>query len=88
VLSGFVVRFWRALHNLFAAEPSEDFLQAGRLFALFVHGREQAPKRFNLIILLIWHGFMMSEVGKRFTVCLVPKSQQIRIDTAMASTRK
>jgi hypothetical protein len=77
VLSRFVVRFWCAFHNLFTADPSEDFLQAGRLFALFVHGGEQAPKRFNLAILLIWHEIMMSEVVKRFTVCFVPKSQQL-----------
>jgi hypothetical protein len=77
VLSRFVVRFWRALHNLVTAEPSEDFLQAGRLFALFVHGGEQAPKRFNLAILLIWHGIMMSKVVKRFTVYFVLKSQQV-----------
>jgi hypothetical protein len=44
-----------------------------------VHGREQAPKRFNLIIviLLIWHEIMMSQVVKRFTVCFIPKSQQV-----------
>ena len=44
-----------------------------------MHGCEQAPKGFNLIIviLLIWHEIMMSEVVKRFTVCFVPKSQHV-----------
>ena len=77
---GFVVRFGHALHNLFfAAKPGEDSLQAGGLFAYFVHGRKQAPKRFNLaiVILLIWHAFTMSAVVKRFTVCFVPKSQEV-----------
>jgi hypothetical protein len=42
-----------------------------------VQGREQAPKRFNLAIFLIWHGIMMSKVVKRFTVYFVLKSQQV-----------
>jgi hypothetical protein len=59
------------LHNPFTAEPGQDFLQAGRLIALFVHDSEQAPKRFYLVIpfiWFIWHESWMSEAVKRLMI--------------------
>ena len=38
VLSGFVFLFWCAFDYLFTPKPGQDFPQAGRLFALLVHG--------------------------------------------------
>jgi hypothetical protein len=60
-LSGVVFLFWfpNTVLYLSGAKADHDFLQAGRLFALFVNLSEHTPELVNVVIFFFRHAFGM-----------------------------